>query len=223
MKILNTEKEDYHVHSLNFSDGLATVNEIVVFAGKLGLKKIIITDHSDAALKAENILTITPRVVVERWKNVYNDVEVGFGVEADLLNEKGDMCDTIQGIRGDFLILSYHPDIFSGDKEKLSEAFINAIERHHEKINFIGHIYSCFEGRKIDIEKIVALANKYKIPFELNGRYITTGKQYTDMDVLKFVLSNANQIYVTSDAHVLAEFEVDRKAGFDFLKEEGYI
>ena len=46
MQIVNPRGEDYHMHSLNFSDGLATINELVQFAGFLGLKKIAITDHS---------------------------------------------------------------------------------------------------------------------------------------------------------------------------------
>ena len=35
MKILNDEFSDYHIHSSTFSDGLATVEEIVRFAGEM--------------------------------------------------------------------------------------------------------------------------------------------------------------------------------------------
>ena len=53
MKILNSIHEDYHVHSLNYSDGLNTIDEIAEYAGKIGLKKIIITDHSQAVIDGE--------------------------------------------------------------------------------------------------------------------------------------------------------------------------
>ncbi|HBB03870.1 TPA: hypothetical protein DCZ39_03140 [Patescibacteria group bacterium] len=49
MKILNTIHEDYHMHSINYSDGMNTIDEIVQYAGKIGLKKITITDHSQFA------------------------------------------------------------------------------------------------------------------------------------------------------------------------------
>jgi len=47
MKLINPES-DLHTHSLQFSDGLNTIDELVWMAGKLGLKKLAITDHSDA-------------------------------------------------------------------------------------------------------------------------------------------------------------------------------
>lgn len=170
MKILNTEKEDYHVHSLNYSDGMNIVDEIVRFAGELGMKKIVFADHSQIINEKEGKPLISYRSMALRWKNVYNDVEVIFGVEADLLNEKGDICTDIQGVEGDFIILSYHKRIYSGDKQKLTQAFINAIEKHHEIIDAIGHIY--LDCENIDVVKVVETANKYKIPLELNCRYL---------------------------------------------------
>jgi hypothetical protein len=35
MKVLNTIHEDYHIHSLNYSDGMNTIDEIVQYAGKI--------------------------------------------------------------------------------------------------------------------------------------------------------------------------------------------
>lgn len=223
MKILNTEKEDYHVHSMNYSDGMATVNEIVKFAGDIGMKKIVFTDHSQIGNEKEGRPFISYRSATQRWKNVYNDVEVVFGVEADLLNEKGDICTDIQGIEGDFIILSYHDTVYSGDNKKITQAFINAIEKYHDKIDCIGHIYIFLKENDIDSEKIIDTANKYNIPFEFNVRYITSGKKYADMNILKIMLSKAKTIYVTSDAHTLAELRDLRKLGFDFLKKNGFI
>ena len=55
VKVLNTIHEDYHIHSLNFSDGFNTIDELVQQAGKIGLRKIIITDHSQAAIDANDL------------------------------------------------------------------------------------------------------------------------------------------------------------------------
>lgn|GEM_PF-262295 len=223
MRILNTEKEDYHVHSFNYSDGISTVNEMVRFAGELGMKKIVFADHSQAALQRAGYPRKTGRTIIRRWRNVFNDVKVVFGVEADLLNEKGDVCEHIQGVKGDFIILSYHKDVYSGDKQELTQAFINAINRHHQDIDCIGHIYTFIKDTGIDVNKIIRRANKYNIPFELNCRYIDTGRHKTDMDVLMLMLSKAKSIYVNSDAHTLYELKVLRKKGFEFLKEHGFI
>jgi histidinol phosphatase-like PHP family hydrolase len=225
MKVLNTEKEDYHVHSFNFSDGMSTIDEIVKFAGEIGMKKVVITDHSQAAIDAHNEVKKAARSLIkaERWVNVFNDVKVSFGVEADLLDEEGNICDHIQKVKGDFIILSYHYEVFKGDKKKVTQAFIKAIEAHHDKINCIGHIYAFVKDTGIDITKVVACANKYKIPLEFNCRYLTSGKHMADHDAMKLMLSKADSIYVNSDAHTLWEFRELRKKGFEFLQENGFL
>ena len=81
VKVLNTMNEDYHMHSINYSDGMNTIDEIVQYAGKIGLKKITITDHSQFMLDGKNFGTRNRRVHTNRWKNIYNDVEVNFGIE----------------------------------------------------------------------------------------------------------------------------------------------
>ena len=223
MKILNTEKEDYHVHSFNYSDGISTVNEMVRFAGELGMKKLVFADHSQAALQRAGYPRKAGRTIIRRWRNVFNDVEVVFGVEADLLNEEGDICEHIQGVKGDFIILSYHEEVYSGDKQKLTQAFINAIRRYHEDIDCIGHIYTFIENTNTDVNKIIGNANKHNIPFELNCRYIDTGRHRADMSILKLMLSKAKSIYVNSDAHTLYELKVLRKKGFEYLKANGFL
>jgi histidinol phosphatase-like PHP family hydrolase len=234
MKILNTEKEDYHVHSLNFSDGFNTIDEVVTFAGKIGMKKIVFADHSQASLDAEGLSKKTFRniIVGGRWKNVINKVEIIFGIEADLLNEEGDICNHIQNKKSDFIILSYHRHVYKGDKKNLTQAFVNAIERHHEEIKIIGHLHISFlEGVEIDVAKIVELANKYKIPLELNCKYLLIGEnseknpEFTKkhLEAIKLMLSKADRVYVNSDAHTLWELKELRKLGFKFLKDNGFL
>jgi len=46
MKILNPGPEDYHIHSITFSDGWNSVDEIVKYTGEIGMTKIAICDHS---------------------------------------------------------------------------------------------------------------------------------------------------------------------------------
>lgn len=42
--IINNQNSDFHIHSV-FSDGCATVEEIVQYAWVIGIEEIAITDH----------------------------------------------------------------------------------------------------------------------------------------------------------------------------------
>jgi histidinol phosphatase-like PHP family hydrolase len=80
--IINDQYSDYHIHSV-FSDGTATIEEIVQYAGKLGMKEIAITDHSDAMVEVlKECCGITPsggaRYALNDRKNVHNKVRVIF-------------------------------------------------------------------------------------------------------------------------------------------------
>jgi len=214
MKILNTEQEDYHVHSSNFSDSWNSVDEVVKYAGSIGMKKIVFCDHSQACLNYHKMSKRVFRSAIYRWKNVHNDVDVSFGVEADLLNSDGDICSHIDGVEGDFIILSYHDDVYSG--KDVVEGFLKAIDRFHEKIDLIGHV--CCGISTEGALRIIQQANKYNIPCELNAKYF---EKYPDVwDVL---FKNADSIYVNSDAHVLNDLRDLRKNAFKRLKELGYV
>ncbi|MBN1423477.1 PHP domain-containing protein, partial [Candidatus Fermentibacteria bacterium] len=127
MRIMNPGPEDFHVHSLCFSDGINTVDEIVHYAARCGLERIAITDHSQAYLDSRGFAKKTTRSAVARWRNVHNHVEVVFGVEGDILNRAGDICDHIQGRSGELLILSAHEKPFADDPACITEAYLNAI------------------------------------------------------------------------------------------------
>ena len=214
MKLINP-KSDLHAHSLQFSDGLNTIDELVWMAGKLGLKKLAIADHSDARpmpLIAYRIVALT------RYKNVINDAEVVFGVEADLLNEDGDICSTIQKIESDFVVLSAHPDTYKGNPERITGAWLAAMKKHHERIQFLGHPTDYF--KYLDIAEITRAANDYGIPLEINSSNLRSGT--TDKKRLDEMVALAEKIVVNSDAHSLSDMSM-RTVGLDYLRDGGYI
>lgn len=222
MEIINPGNEDYHMHSINFSDGLNTIDEIVIFAGKIGLTKIAITDHNQAYLDERKFTRRTYRSITRRWQNVHNDVEVQFGIEADILNVNGDICMEIQGITSDLIILSTHPTPpYKDDPNKITLAYLNAIEKHHDKISFLGHPCSVYYGDFIDIQAVTELCNKYEIPMEVNGANIATNR--TNLSNLKKMLNMVDQIYVNSDSHTLYELKTARASAFQYLSENGFI
>lgn len=218
MKILNTIYEDHHIHSINFSDGFNTIDEIVKYAGKIGMKKIVITDHSQEVLKDNNITFKNRRSSLKRWKNVHNDVDVSFGVEGDLLNEEWDCCFNIQDIDSDFCILSCHAWIYSWSLENITTAYINVINKYHDKIKFIGHICLESNSKYLDVDMIADVLNKYQISIEVNCSYLN--KWRYDLEKLNKLIHLVEAgIYVNSDLHVLNDFNL-MYLGFDYLKKQ---
>jgi len=41
----------------------------------------------------------------------------------------------IDGIEGDFIILSYHEEVFKSGSKKIANGFINAMKRYRDKID----------------------------------------------------------------------------------------
>jgi len=217
LKILNAIHEDLHMHSLNYSDGMNTIDEIVQYADKIWLKKIAITDHSQYLLDKKWFTIRNRRPHTQRRGNVHNGVEVIFGVEWDIIDDTGNSCLDIQGYESEFIILSCHDEAFSWDLKNITQVYSNAIEKYHDKIKLIWHI--CFKktSQYLDVETIAKVLNKYNIPIELNTYYLAQNQ--TDLEKLNKIIPLINAwIYVCSDAHTLNDFNF-RQAWFDYLNQ----
>jgi len=222
MNIVNADiRDDYHMHTITYSDGLNSVDEMVAFAGNIGMRKIAITDHCQAYLYCNGFGKKTARNNITRWRNVYNDVEVIFGIEADLLNEKGDVSMDIQGKESSVVILSAHPKVYHGDPRKITQGYVSAIERFGDRITFLGHLCACYFDTYVEIEPVIAVAIASGVAFELNCANLVYGK--TNTNKLRNVLAAAETLYINSDAHTLYELQHLRSAGMRFLHENGYL
>ena len=220
--IINDQNSDFHIHSV-FSDGCATVEEIVQYAWKLWMEEIAISDHSD---HVTNILKerygIIPcgggRYALNHRENVHNDVKVTFWVEWDVINEEWDVCLTNQNIEWNFIVLSVHRNWYLSAPETATKWLLNAIERYHDKINLIGHPYNIKElWEHLEIEPIVELANQYWIALEFNHWTFKWNKAIKEK--LDYMLKNAKDVYVNSDAHSLSSIRPKRQECYDYLKE----
>jgi len=219
-KILNTIHEDYHMHSINYSDGMNTIDEIVQYAGKIWLKKIVITDHSQYSQEKEGFAIRNWRAHTARRQNIYNDIDVSFGVEWDLIDEDGNCGFDIQWKESDFCLLSCHGKVYQWDYKNITQAYTNTITQYHDKIKFIWHICFKHTSEYLDIDAIAKILNQYNIPIELNCYYLHADK--TDISKLNQLLSLLETwVYVNSDMHNLNDFSF-RQAGFDYLKSQWY-
>jgi histidinol phosphatase-like PHP family hydrolase len=149
---------------------------------------------------------------------VHNDVKVTFWVEWDVINEEWDVCLTNQNIEWNFIVLSVHRNWYLSAPETATKWLLNAIERYHDKINLIGHPYNIKElWEHLEIEPIVELANKYWIALEFNHWTFKWNKAIKEK--LDYMLKNAKDIYVNSDAHSLSSIRPKRQECYDYLKE----
>jgi len=221
VKVLNTIHEDYHMHSINYSDGMNTIDEIVQYAGKIWMKKIVITDHSQFLLDKKNMSLRNRISTSRRRKNIYNDIEVTFGVEWDIIDEEGNCCFDIQGKESDFCILSCHKDVYQWDLKNITQAYINAIHKYHDKIKFMWHMHAISSVEYLDVEAVAKILNLYQIPIEINCSYLS--KERTDFKKLDKLLSLVEAgVYVNSDMHTFSDFNC-RQDWFDYLKDNGFI
>lgn len=220
--IINLDNRDYHMHSITFSDWLSSIDEMVRFAWEIWLTEIAITDHSQAvidvlALKYK-LYKSWQRKMLKDWKNVFNDVNVIFWIEWDLLNEDWDICSNIQWEESNFLILSAHRGIFNWDVNKITDFTIKALERNHERIKFIAHPCNNSDfWEYYDIVRLVDVANEYGVPLEFNAKNLY--KWNTNVIKLEYLLKNAKQIYLNSDAHNLWEMKELRKFAINYLED----
>jgi len=221
MEILNLDNRDYHMHSLNFSDGINTIDEIVKFSWEIWLTEIAITDHSDIAIEKSSSNPPSWRWHIERRKNIFNDVNVIFWVEWDLLDEDWNVCFTIQWKEPDFIILSVHKKVYKWDLNNLNLAYEKAIIKYHKKIKFIWHPCLNKTSEFLDIKKLCDIANKYWIPLEINWTWLKWWK----MNIEKHdkMLKYWEKFYINSDSHNLYELKESRKFAIEYLKDKWYI
>lgn len=226
MEILNSlDHGDYHLHSATLSDGMNTLDEIVIQAGILNYREIAVTDHNQAYMDGHGFKIHTHYSIIHagRWQNIHNPVRVIFGVEADLLNEQGDICRQIQGYEPGFVILSAHARIYTGRPEALKTGYLKAIQRYGASIRMLGHLCSLQFADALsleDISEIVEAANGAGIALELDCANLANAK--TSLPHLNTLLSCCRSLYVNSDAHTLHEFATLRKEGFQYLRSRGF-
>jgi hypothetical protein len=104
--------------------------------------------------------------------------------------------------------------------ENITQAYINAIHKHHDKIKFIGHIDKKNTSQYLDVKALAKVLNQYHIPVELNCSNLFTGR--SDTEKMKEMLSLIEAgVYINSDMHTFNDFN-ERQAGFDYLKEKGF-
>jgi putative hydrolase len=209
---------DYHTHT-RYSHGKGTIEQNVLAARKLGLKKIAITDHGfnhiGIGMRIQNIGTM--RKEIDGLREKYDDIEILFGVEANLISMDGDI-DIPQEYIGDFdiILMGFHKAVVpfslrdgwrlfarnalysvipTGHCDRLrydnTMAMIRAMERY--PIHTITH-----PGAKIDIDTRLLAKNavKHNVFLEINSSH-----GFMTVEYVKIAMEEGASFVINSDAH----------------------
>ncbi|MFA5527187.1 MAG: PHP domain-containing protein [Peptostreptococcales bacterium] len=100
---------DFHTHTVH-SHGKGTIEDNVKVALKKGLKAVAITDHGPGhfsyGMDRKKIKSM--REEIENLKKVYPNIEIKFGVEANIISPSGQLDIGDEREYFDFILAGYH-------------------------------------------------------------------------------------------------------------------
>ncbi len=161
-----------HLHT-NYSDGVNTLEELVVAAIAEGYHYLGITDHSQTAVYARGL---TRERVFQQWEEIdrlnqkYDKFKIFKGIEADIL-PTGDLDYDPEFLKGfDFVIGSIHSQFRMG-KAEMTARILKAMD--NPALTILGHptgrILLERSGYDLDLDAIITKTAEKKIVLEFNA------------------------------------------------------
>jgi DNA polymerase (family X) len=162
----------FHVHS-TWSDGMATIEEMVRTAQGLGYRYVGLSDHSQSARYANGLdpdRVHEQQRVIDRLNDTLDGITILKGSEVDILPDGSlDYPDDLLS-QMDFVVASVHSR-FNMPQEEMTARIIRAM--HNPYVTMIGHLTGRLllarEGYAVDIDAIIAAAIRLGVIIELNA------------------------------------------------------
>lgn len=192
---------DMHIHTTASGHAYSTIKEIVDTASEKGLKLIAITDHGLNMPGAPHLYHFTNMIQVPR---VINGVEVLHGVEANILDQQGniDMPEEVLSSYLDIVLAGFHDGTgYNGTTiEENTNAMIAAIKNPY--VHIISHPGN--PKYPVDVEKVVEAAKAYNKVIELNNHsFIARPNSFPHCNQFaKMAKKHNTMVAINSDAHV---------------------
>jgi len=196
-----------HCHS-TWSDGKASIEEMVRAAQALGAEFITITDHSRAAHYANGL---DPERLKRQWDEIaqvqerFPNLRIFRGSEVDILEEGGlDWPDEILD-ELDVVICSVHQR-FKLDEPRQTERIRRALQ--HPKCAIWGHPTGRYLGDREPMparwEELIALAAERGVTIECNG---TPHRLDFSAELLRVARKHGAKVSLSVDAHSTKELQ----------------
>jgi len=165
-------KGDLQMHT-KASDGANTIEEMALFAKRLGYRYIAITDHSKAVRVAGGLNEEELEAHIQAIKKAnrkIDGIEILSGIEVDVMPDGSlDLADWILS-KCDVVIAAVHSR-FNMSRQEMTKRIVKGIA--NPNVNILAHptgrIINERDPYEIDLEAIIAAARKNKVALELNS------------------------------------------------------
>lgn len=162
----------FHVHS-TYSDGVASLEDMIATAQKLGYEYVGISDHSQSAKYARGLEPSrlkAQRKEIDKLARKYSKIRIFWGTESDILVDgKLDYPDSVLE-EFDFIIGSIHSHFILPEKEQTNR-ILRAMDSKY--LTFVGHLTGRLllsrEGYALDQVRIIDGAKEKDVTIELNA------------------------------------------------------
>ena len=181
------------------------------YAKKIGLKYIVITDHTKAlamtgGLNGKRILEQGKEI--DKLNNEMKDFKILKGTECDIL-KNGDLDiedDVLKKL--DVVGISVH-SLFNMPKEEMTKRICKAMRNENADILFhpTGRRINIRKAYEVDIDEVIKTAKQTKTILEIDG---TPDRLDLKEDHIKKAIKNNVKLCIDSDSHNIKQF--------DFLK-----
>ncbi|MEB3196951.1 MAG: PHP domain-containing protein [Candidatus Sericytochromatia bacterium] len=170
--VLSDIQGAFHLHS-HYSDGSATLAELVHRARAMGWRYLGISDHSETAVYARGLRrerVAEQLAEINGLRETFPDIVIFSGIEADILAD-GDLdYDDETLSRFDFVIGSVHAR-HGQDGDTMTKRLVKALA--HPRLTMLGHLSGRLllarEASAIDMEAVLTAAAQHRKVIELNA------------------------------------------------------
>lgn len=218
---MNKYLVDAHTHTLASGHAYSTITEMITAARARELKLLAITEHGPRMPGSCHDFYFDNLKVLRRH---YDDLEVMFGVEANILDFDGrlDIPDE-KARRLDLVIASLHiPCITPGSMEDNTRAYLNVMK--NPLVSIIGHPDD--SRYPVDYERLVPAARNAGVLIEINNSSLSPNSfrpntHENDIHLLTLCKEYHVPVILNSDAHV-ADDVGNFTYALPLLKETGF-
>lgn len=200
-------KGDLHAHS-NWSDGTASIEDMVVSAAARGYAYVAITDHSEMRANAGGLTVDRLRRQSDEIAAVqerHPEIRILRGSEVDIrVDGSPDFPDSVLE-ELDWVIASIHSS-FNMPGERMTERMLRAIENPH--VDAVGHPTGRILGRRppyeLDMEAVFSAAARAGTALEVNS--FPDRLDLKDTHIRRAIALGA-KIVIDTDAHAPEHFQ----------------
>jgi DNA polymerase (family 10) len=208
-----------HCHS-TFSDGVASVDQMVKAVKAMNMQYITMTDHSPAAHYANGV---SPQRLNDQWREIEaaqkaHGIRVFRGTESDILADgRLDYEDDVLA-QLDVIIASIHARM-KMDEEQMTQRLVNCMMQKQFKIwgHALGRLVLKREPIACRVAEVIEIASKSRVAIEVNG-----DPHRLDMQPkwLKLARRKEMKFVISTDAHSTSDLQ-NLKFGIHLARKAG--